>query len=487
MRLLAILAALMLFGACTETPMDYEPDVDGPGPPPVVRFGTIIDGVWSVWAPSDSTIPPDTVGTLRPLAITWTGIPGTGEIRAYKCESLTRGVWFEGTNAWTEDLSDTIKWFSGEIPSDADAIRVMCVDDRFQSKPYDCVVPVNFDPDTELLEVTNRYWKAGAMHTRVIDTADGVPDTVSYRSWVRLTYRGWDDRRDSLACKARDTDGCIDFGFRYDRVSARVPGSNATSGWLPRGDVHDTRPASDVDSNSVNVGTVEYDLFAGAVDTRRRRDPTPVCVAIVGNFDPVLDALTVEDHFGNPVDPMRVPVDTLTWNFWRGEGWPYASVTDTIDVLDPDLPFIKTFAFTVRARGHDHPLDPDGSAIRAWRYLVTDDAGNVWPLGRSAPRWRDAAAPDVFEDVCEVTFRYPSGYGSEPADPRGDTVFANLPGYLGRNLTVLVRGRDTASEDEFEQKVTLNGEVDTYNLYYTGDYGRWTPEGAVTFHLRLVR
>jgi hypothetical protein len=227
----------------------------------------------------------------------------------------------------------------------------------------------------------------------------------------------------------------------------------------------------------VNIGSSEYDLFVRAVDENFLSDQTPARVSIIGNFDPVLDDVSVEDHFG---DLLNLAVhDTLTWNFWRGKGWPYDSLLDTVDVFSPGYPFYKTFGMRVRARGHDHPLDPDGSGVHAWRYLFFDDLGNFWPLGRSGSTWYDAAELNALDEDVEVTLRY--------HDPAGDTVFADLPGYLNRDLTLMVTGRDTAVDHEFEQFAFLNGERTLVNAYPDGELGRWTEERAVTFHLRLVR
>jgi hypothetical protein len=88
------------------------------------------------------------------------------------------------------------------------------------------------------------------------------------------------------------------------------------------------------------MGTVEYELFARAIDENMRPDGTPARIAIVGNYDPTLDAVTLEDHFGVQLNTSVVD----TWNFWRGIGWPYDSMADTVDLADPELPFIRRFS-----------------------------------------------------------------------------------------------------------------------------------------------
>ena len=42
-----------------------------------------------------------------------------------------------------------------------------------------------------------------------------------------------------------------------------------------------------------------------------------------------LDSITMEDHLGNRLN--LAEHDTLTWNFWKGEGWPNTSALDTFE------------------------------------------------------------------------------------------------------------------------------------------------------------
>jgi len=476
-RFIPVLAFVLATAACDDS---GPAGVHGTNTPPAIAVSVDAGGVYAAYDGA-----PDTVGMLRPFAISYHGVPpGFNRITGYRFAPWgTQPIDAE----WNTDVADTLREFPNHggdaLASGEYRAAVQCRDQENESEWQDVTIIVNFDPDTRFTRVSNFYWKGGMRYERDIDFRDTRPDTVSYKSWVKLTYRGWDDARDGN-CLSNDPDRCVVFQLRYDRASARVQGSTATSGWLPRGGTMDTDPTSATDSNSVNIGTVEYDFYARTIDGNSRPDGTPARVSLVGNHDPVLDDVTLVDHFGNELD--LAAVDTLTWNFWRGEGWPYTAATDTVDITMPGFPYFKKFSFRLGATGHDHPDDPDGSNIKAWRYLIFDEDGNNWPLAHAGPTWRDADIPGLLDDTFEKTFYYGSFQTGQGAN--GDELFAAIPGYLNHDLTVVLLGRDTSiNEPEFQQFVFLNGEATTMNLYPTAAFGRWTKERTFKFHFRMVR
>lgn len=499
------LVVLLVVPGCSDNSNGIGPG-DGELAEPHLFFGTVIRGVWDPYVAGGSSMPADTVGMYQPFSITYHGESDNGPIAAYRFD--VPGLIVPGEGVWSEDVSDTIRAFpntgTAALPSGYFALIAQCRDvEGEESDSTLCSVVVNFDPDTRIDAVISRFERDGIPRERAIDFTDSEPDTVPYRSWVQLRYGGWDDERDGMRCSPTNPDRCINFQLKYDRISARIQGSFGTSGWVPRGAAHDSDTLSAADSNSVNIGTVEYDFYVRAVDENRRADGTPANVHIVGNYDPTLTNVTFEDHFGHLLDIDGVVVDTLTWNFWRGVGWPYASTLDTVDVFDPDVPYIKHFQWRMRAGGHDHPDDPPGSGIKAWRYLIHDENGNFWPLARAGQSWLAGDALNSLDDTFELTVRYPSCLGEQasgvPGDPCGNTVFDNLPGYLGHDLTVTLVGRDTNPiNEEFDQYMFLsaiptgsNGqglsEKTLINSYPSAAYGRYTEEKMFTFHLRLVR
>ena len=67
-------------------------------------------------------------------------------------------------------------------------------------------------------------------------------------------------------------------------------------------------------------------------------------------------------------------------------------------------------------------------------------------------------------------------------------MFSALPGYFGRDLTVILQGRDTARDEPlFNQQVFINGEERLINSYPTEQFGRVTADTTFTFHFRIVR
>ena len=480
-----------------------------PLPPPGIRFATHIDGVSKPYPPGGLPVPADTVGMFAPFSISYHGISPNAPIAAYE---FARGA-FSGPPVWNTDTGDTMRDFSNAgaevFPSGVARFVTRCLDQaNAQSQIATAEVVVNFDPDTKLQRVLNNYSVGGVVQTREIDFTDAEPDTVPYGSWLFIQYSGTDDPRDLLRCDppAINPDRCIDFQIAYRRESERILGTVAHSGWLPRSDGHDTDPNSTIDSNSVNMGSLEYDLFVRSVDENGRPDGTRPEFHIVGNFDPTLDSLLAIDHFGNDVVlDGGGPVDTLRWNFFKGtsagidplggqprSGWPYQAATDTIDFGDTELPYIKRYKFRIRARGHDHPMETNGSGVKSWEYFIYTDYGlpteQFWPLAR-AGNWANSVSINVLDDEVEVTFRYPGlAHPTLPPDPNGDTVFANLPGYFNEDLTLVMRGRDTAvDEPVFSQYVYLNGVRTLINQYPAASLGRWTEERIATFHLEFER
>ena len=167
-------------------------------------------------------------------------------------------------------------------------------------------IVVNFDPDTWLTEATYSAFfddKPDTLNVP-INFTDNVPDTVPERAWVTFHYYSHDDNRDIRLCSTADPDECIDFRVRVVRKSARFGSSGAgseDSRPLPVSPaVHDSDANTTADSNSVNISTFEYDLFASGVDENGTQDGTPAGLHVIGNYDPTMDTFSLEDQPGQP-------------------------------------------------------------------------------------------------------------------------------------------------------------------------------------------
>jgi hypothetical protein len=490
---------------------------------PRIAFTTHIGGVSTPYTFRE--IPKDTVGVFEAFQISYHGITTNTDDplkrpREYKFFPLTGGVELEGQDEWYDDLTDTIRTFPNtgddELPSGVFKFAAQCRDDARAESPVDagtllrgvCQVVVNFDPETRIHDVKNRYTVDDVVYERDIDFNDGFPDTVSYDSWVWINYTGTDSDRDEPKCPPTDPNKCIGFQVAYFRDSERIAGAQEFSLWQPRNGVHDTDDFSATDSNTFHIGSLEYDLFARAIDENGRPDGTPPSVSVVGNFNPVIDSFAVEDHLGNRID-LSV-VDTLKWDFWKGEGYPYLCQCDTVarpQVFcdnDPNFEckgreypfnnasgdFYKSWSIHIKAWTHDNPKDPTGSGVKAWQYIVKNSQGQFLNLGKGLAGWFDGAEIDVLDDVIRWVVYYPSTFSLDPTgppDPYGETVYAKLRNWMDEDLTFFLIGRDTAKlEGEFEQSIFINGEPAIINVFPASSLGRWTEEKVFTFQVTLM-
>jgi len=487
---------------------------------PRTAFTTHIAGTSRPYEHFD--VPRDTVGVMEPFDISYHGSTVNGLIRGYRYYPFTTGVYIDGQNEWTEDIADTLREFTNSgadlIPSGVFRFAALCVDDAQAESPVDaggfrtgvCQVVVNYDPDTVIHGVTNSYTVDDEVHVEDIVFEDGIPDTVPFDSWTRILYTGEDDDRDvKIDCNEFNPDTCIGFRVGYYKDSDRVPGAYEFSLWQPREGVHDTDPHSSTDSNTFHIGSLEYDLTAQAIDEHGRPDGTAPEVHIIGNYDPVLDSVVVQDHLGNRIDLSPGFVDTIEWNFWKGEGWPYVCQCDTVDLPQAacspaacagrtypknrgTFDFYKQFTVNINAWGHDHPKDPTGSGVKEWRYYVKNDQNEFVNFGKGLAGWFGYEVDgelqiDVLNDVIRWKVTYP-GLLSDDPDPEGDTVFDNLPAWMDMNMTFYFMGRDGGKDDpEFSQSIFINSEESILNVFPSTELGRWTREKVFAFRVTLVR
>ena len=212
-------------------------------------------------------------------------------------------------------------------------------------------------------------------------------------------------------------------------------------------------------------------------------------------------ARTMSDAFGNALN--IAVIDTMTWNFYKGIGWPYTSESDTFDVTTRK--YVKRWGWNISASGHDDNRDyvalKNASTVKAWRYYVytnynpSTDTGKFWPLGRAGNSWFPgiiAGKTGFMTDTFTLTVRYDDADGAD--------LFANQPEYFNNLISVVLYGRDTAvGQGDFPQYVFWD-EVPTgqsagsgvskknlINSFSTGSLGRWTPRKVIQFYLKFER
>lgn len=473
---------------------------------PQLHFTNYINGVARPYQYQD--VPRDTVGMYHPFSISYHGTTVNGQVRGYQFNPLSTEIVLPGSGVWTDDLSDTLRSFPNTVdnplPAGSFRFSAKCIDDAGAESPIDggkfrqgvSQVVVNFDPDTWMTRVTNKaFYKTKPPVLTEINFTDNKPDTVPYKSWVTIYYYGHDDKRDTRLCSVADPDECINFNLRVIRQSERLGASGyENSLWLPRNAYHDSDANSTADSNSVNMGSFEYDVQAGAVDENGSQDGTPASVHIIGNFDPVMDTFAMKDQFDQTTISPAV-IDTLDWNFYKGIGWPYSARGDT---LQDDGVYYKWFGFNLHATGHDDKRDIEGSGIKTWRYRMflnyvdMDHPGTeITGIGRAGISWFPGDALNTVDELAKVKLRYNLADGSD--------LFANLPPYMNKVVTLIFWGRDTRiAEPSFEEiirltKVPPGEKAGTVNEAFTINYisaeesGRWTQPRIVQFYLRFTK
>jgi hypothetical protein len=340
------------------------------------------------------------------------------------------------------------------------------------------LVEVGLGPDTEITGVINTYYIGNSERQQPLDLTDGVPDTVPYGSWIKVLYRGIPSQLGDSLC-ADKINKCLAYQTNYTWVSVRNPVAGNTIAWRPF-EPEDSNPTGVEDSTSMNIGSVEYTVRARAMDQVfqvDRADQTPPEIEIVGNFPPTLDDQSIENQDGTIV----ADADTVFWDWWNPANTP-----DTIDVItnpsDPQV--VKEFYFVIKATGHDHPMDPQDSGVKSWKYTFLRAGSNpaVFEVFNSrAGDFVDGFTVNELADTAQVTFRY-----SLAGDPGGASILANLPAYLNKEYVYSVTGRDLSILDTFDQKMYYLGEPMTLNSYNTAEYGRWTEEGLKSFYLKLI-
>ncbi len=469
---------------------------------PEMRFVVYPDEI-TPFPYQNRTPPADTVGMFKPFNISYHGFTTNGQLRGYRFFPLSTTITIPGQDTWTEDLSDTLREFPNAgafaLPAGVFKFAARCIDDANAESQVDAgqftrgvaQVVVNFDPDTWITSVNNIYIDENMQQQTVpVIFTDAVADTVPDRSWVYYEYNALDDRRDFWNCSVTDFDKCIDFQIKYKLTQAS--GSGEDSGWLPRNGKHDSDANAANDSNSVSIGSVDYEWFVRGVDENGTVDGTPPSFRVVGNFRPIFNSATMGDYTGKVLDLSRV--DSLVWDF---------DAPASYDSNVAGFNYEKRFSWTIGATGRDDDRDREGSSIQAWRYYIFTNytpgqgqnagTGTAWALARSGDSWFASASLNTMNDRFELIVRY--------NDENGDDLFARLPGYMNQVLTVVLYGRDSrpTGGGEVPQKVYWDAvppnqsagsgtsSPNTINAFPVSPNGRVTPKAVWSFYLKFER
>jgi hypothetical protein len=331
-------------------------------------------------------------------------------------------------------------------------------------------------PDTYIYRVVNTYYVNFQQYQEDIDIFDAVADTVPFGSWITVHYDGI-PAPDTSACDDLDNK-CLGYQKRFKWSAPQVPGAGETTAWIP-GWKEDNNYFGTMDSTTMNLGSADYLFNARAVDEFNRPDRTPAAVWVVGNFPPTLDAIAIGHHDGT----VAGDGDSIVWDWWNPANF-HGVPGDTLDLSDPpNIWIVRDFFFLVEGSGHDHPKEGAGAGVKSWLYsfVRSEDPLYEQPFAQSG-YWVDGTTVDAVSDTVWLHVRY-----SLLDDPGGVAAFAALPDWIHRSYDYRLRGRDTASFDEFDQFMFVNGDKWLINSYNTGVLGRETEEGAMSFYLTITR
>ena len=260
-----------------------------------------------------------------------------------------------------------------------------------------CQIVVNFDPDTEFIGVKSFYTVDDVVYEEDVVFDDAEPDTVPYDSWVWIRYFGEDDHRDGwIECDTTwAPDKCIGFQVAYDLWSTFSDFSEFSL-WQPRDGVHDTDSFSSTDSNTFHIGTAIYDVMVRALDEHERPDGTPPSIEIIGNHDPTLDAVAVEDHFGVKLEPEKLADAVSTYNETR------SLLKKLYDLRTGDPPpFTGAEVLTVLSAGTSMPRAEYNRLLRELLEEAKPAAGGA--PGSRAPIPRPSALGRVLMRILPVS------------------------------------------------------------------------------------
>ena len=221
---------------------------------------------------------------------------------------------------------------------------------------------------------------------------------------------------------------------------------------------------------SMNVGTVDYTIFARAFDFFNVSDPMPAQVQLVGNIPPTLDSFSIENYDGTTISDG----DTIDWDWW-------APADSGVVINFPDVWWSKTFYFVIRASGRDDPAEKDVAGGMSWRYRFekSPNSGIFKGFGR-ANAWVDGITTESLQDTHTFAALVPF------VDKAGDSLFNNLPAWSNLSYDFTIVARDLPTGSVFDQYVIYDGNR-VLTASYSSDKLAATDGGGFTFYLRLRR
>ncbi len=414
----------------------------------------------------------DTVSLFTPLYFQFRGENANSGIRDYRWSYGEKE--YPDSNRWyipSGDLKKTVGplnhvrdsllasgdfYFRGIVRDMAGVISQA----DYQTGAGLCHIVINFDPNTEITKGDNYYKNEfGDLDSTDVtayfdsDLNEYVfsPDTLPYGSWLRISYRGWDNPNDILEFTNPEKHMRYKYMLKYEGVSRDGNIASTKTPFFPLiGNAEYNNPG-EIDSTTMTVGSYRYTFTVRSYDEQYRYDHTPARVSFYGNFQPTVDAmeLGILYTFGETKIFIPFPGDTLLLaDPMNDSNWNRSVSGDTIFPAEVYRGGAKTgfkYTFAIKATGHDDPRDPADSAIRSWIFWI-DGSNRDYNFDGE----RDAAYPATENELLEnVLINIPVDAGTGYPD---STFVAGLPQYMGlQNYSIV--GYDMGREEDYIQKI----------------------------------
>ncbi|HSG28613.1 MAG TPA: hypothetical protein VLA34_09050, partial [Candidatus Krumholzibacterium sp.] len=428
---------------------------------PVTEFWTSKDGV--VWDPY-VTGQLDTVSMFTDVNIRFTAETCNNMITGYRW--IYSQETYPGEDRWLIPPPDTV---SVAIQNDAESylpsgdfyFKVIARDEAGARSRSDvltgegvCRIVVNYDPDTRITYGDNYFrMQSGDTAIRTINFSDGVPDTLPYKSRLKMHYLGWDDPRDRDHLQYTDPALPIRFQSMFGRIGTALNGgiSSYKTPWYPTARAEDTNCYADEDSVTMRIGSYEYFFAARAFDEQYRADGTPDTVRFFGSYKPTVDEVRIGidgNLFTPELDFVPLTSDTLFVNI----ATPLISMGDTLNAFqrtpnDEAGTFECFFKYYLYCTGHDDMREPPGSGIRSWMFSIDNEVSDYYY--RNEDEWISDQPTNLL--IQECVFRITIPYDPDYAYPWPDNEAVNNPPAWFGEQDLKIIGKDIKATDTFDE------------------------------------
>ena len=244
-----------------------------------------------------------------------------------------------------------------------------------------CNVVINHDPDTRVLRAECFFKNKRNVDSMIVleydDLHDSKPDTLPYKSRLRVHYAGWDDPDDIASLEYPPPNEIpIRFQFMFERwgIDENQNQSSYATPWYPTARAEDTNRFADEDSTTMRIGTYRYMFAVRSFDEQYRPDGTPDSIYFCGNFPPKIEEFQI-GYDAAPLIPdvYFTPISGDT--FYIGLDKVFQFRPDTASAYHVAFDGEKRrytyyYSLMLKGGGRDDDRDPPGSGIKGWKFII---------------------------------------------------------------------------------------------------------------------